>query len=73
MDNSWTFFALVFFTVDVHRNAIGFVDSFSRYQKRFFSLKTIDEAIEKFQEFLADIGKPVTLFCDGAANSFQTI
>ena len=33
-------------TVDGHRYAIGFADSFSRYQKVYF-LKTRDDALEK--------------------------
>ena len=33
--------------VDSHRHAIGFVDSFSRYQK-VYSLKTRGDAIKKF-------------------------
>ena len=51
--------------VDGHRYAIGFVDSFSRYQKVYF-LKTRDDAIKKVRQFFADIGKPGTLVCDGA-------
>ena len=51
--------------VDGHRYAIGFVDSFSRYQKLYF-LRTRDEAFEKVEQFFADIGQPGTLFCDGA-------
>ena len=51
--------------IDGHRYAIGFVDSFSRYQKVYF-LKTRDDAIEKVRQFFADIGKPGTLVCDGA-------
>ena len=51
--------------VDGHRYAIGFVDSFSRYQKLYF-LRTRDEAFEKVEQFFADIGQPGTLVCDGA-------
>ena len=51
--------------VDGHRYAIGFVDSFSRYQKLYF-LRSRDEAFEKVEQFFADIGQPGTLVCDGA-------
>ena len=51
--------------VDGHRYAIGFVDSFSRYQKLYF-LRSRDEAIDKVEQFFADIGQPGTLVCDGA-------
>ena len=51
--------------VDGHRYAIGFVDSFSRYQKLYF-LRSMDEAFEKVEQFFADIGQPGTLVCDGA-------
>ena len=45
---------------DGHRYAIGFVDSFSRYLKIYF-MKTRDEATEKLERFIADIGVPQTL------------
>ena len=51
--------------VDGHRYAIGFVDSFSRYQKLYF-LRTRDKAFEKVEQFFADIGQPGTLVCGGA-------
>ena len=51
--------------VDGHRYAIGFMDSFSRYQNLYF-LRTRDEAFEKVEQFLADIGQSGTLVCDGA-------
>ena len=50
---------------DGHRYAIGFVDSFSRYQKNYFT-KTRDEATEKLERFIADIAVPRTLVSDGA-------
>ena len=50
---------------DGHRYAIGFVDSFSRYLK-IYSTKTRDEATEKLERFIADIGVPQTLVSDGA-------
>ena len=51
--------------VDGHTYAIGFVDSFSRYQKLYF-LRSRDEAFEKVEQLFADIGQPGTLVCDGA-------
>ena len=50
---------------DGHRFAIGFVDSFSRYLK-IYLMKTRDEATEKLESFIADIGVPQTLVLDGA-------
>ena len=41
------------------------MDSFSRYQKLYF-LRARDEALQKVEQFLADIGQPGTLVCDGA-------
>ena len=51
--------------VDGHRYAIGFVDSYSSYQK-LYVLRSRDEAFEKAEQFFADIGQPGTLVCDGA-------
>ena len=51
--------------VDGHRYAIGFVDSFSRYQKLYF-LRSRDEAIEKVEQFFADKGQTRTSVCVGA-------
>ena len=52
-------------SVDGHRYAIRFVDSFSRYQKLYF-LRTRDEAFEKVEQFFADIGQPGTFVSDAA-------
>ena len=41
------------------------MDSFSRYQKLYF-LRSRDEAIDKVEQFFADIGHPGTLVCDAA-------
>ena len=51
--------------VDGHKYAIGFVDSFSRYCRVYF-MKSRDETLEKFQQFCADVGQPLTLVSDGA-------
>ena len=51
-------------SVDNHRYAISFVDSFSRYLKAFL-MKTRDECLQYFQQFCADLGTPVTLVSDG--------
>ena len=48
-----------------YRFASGFVDSFFRYLKMYF-MKTRDEATEKLEKFIADIGVPQTLVSDGA-------
>ena len=53
--------------VDGHRYAIGFVDSFSRYQNLYF-LWSRDEAIDKNEQLFADIRQPRTLVCDGAGD-----
>ena len=42
--------------VDGQHYAIGFVDSFSSYQKVYF-LKTSNDAIEKVGQFVSDIEK----------------
>ncbi len=52
-------------SLDGHKYAIGFVDSFSRYAKVYF-MKSREEVLEKFQQFCADLGKPQTLVSDGA-------
>ena len=51
--------------VDGHRYAIGFVDSYSRYQKLYI-LRSRDGAFEKVKQFYTDIGHPGTFVCDGA-------
>ena len=51
-------------------DGIGFVDSFSRYQKMYF-LKTRDDAIEKVRQFFADVGKKRWCAMD-RANSIRT-
>ena len=51
--------------VDGHKYAIEFVDSFSRYCRVYFK-KSRDETLEKFQQFCADVGQPLTLVSDGA-------
>ena len=51
--------------VDGHKYAIGFVDSFSRYYRVYF-MKSREEPLEKFQQFCADVGQPLTLVSDGA-------
>ena len=52
-------------SVDNHRYAISFVDSFSRFSKGHF-MKTRDECLQYFQQFCADLGTPQTLVNDGA-------
>ena len=60
--------------VDGHKYAIGFVDSFSRYCWVYF-MKSRDETLEKFQQFCAGVGQPLTLVSNGAkeyiANEFR--
>ena len=56
--------------VDGHCYAIGFVDSFSRFSKVYF-MKTRDEVLDKFKQFCADVGKPVTLFSDGGGENIS--
>ena len=51
--------------MDIAIYAIGFVDSFSRHLKIYF-MKTRDEATEKLEKFIADIGVLQTLVSDGA-------
>ena len=51
--------------IDGYLYAIGFVDSFIRYQK-VYSLKTKGDAIEKVRQFFTDKGKTGTLVGDGA-------
>ena len=51
--------------VDSHKYAIGFVDSFSRFCSVYF-MKSRDETVEKFQQFCAVVGQPLTLVSDGA-------
>ena len=54
--------------VDGNRYTIGFVVSFSRHQELYF-LRSRDEAIEKVEQFSADIGQSgpsQTLVCNGA-------
>ena len=58
-------------TVDNHRYAISFVDSFSRYSKVYF-MKTRDECLQYFQQFCANLGTPQTLVGDGAKEFFST-
>ena len=59
---------------DGHKYAIGFVDSFSRYVRVYF-MKSRDETLEKFQQFCADVGQPLTSVSDDAkeyiANDFK--
>ena len=52
-------------SVDNHRYAISFVDSFSRYSKVYF-MKTRDECLQYFQQFCPDLGTPRTFVSDGA-------
>lgn len=47
------------------RYGIGFIDSFSRYAAVYL-MRTRDECISKFQQFIADVGHPRTLVTDGA-------
>ena len=60
--------------VDGHKYAIGFVDSFSRYCRVYFT-KSRDKTLEKFQKFCADLGHSLTLVSHGAkeyvANTFK--
>ena len=58
-------------SVDNHRLAISFVDSFSRYSKVYF-IKTRDECLQYFQQFCADLGTPQTLVSDGAKEFSST-
>ena len=48
-----------------HRYAIGFVVSSSRYLKAYF-IKNGDEATEKIERFIVNVGFPHTLISDGA-------
>ena len=52
-------------SIDGHKYAIGFADSFSRFISDYF-IRTREECLEKFQEFCADIGKPKLIVSDGA-------
>ena len=58
-------------SVDNHRYAILFVDSFSKYSKVYF-MKTRDECLQYFQELCADLGTPQTLVSDGAKEFSST-
>ena len=51
-----------------HRYAISFVDRFFRYLNIYF-MKTRDEATEKIERFIADIGVPQILVSDGAGEN----
>ena len=48
-----------------HRYDIGFVDSCSRYLKAYV-IKTGDEATEKMERFIVNIGFPLFFISDGA-------
>ena len=52
--------------MDGNRYAIGFVDSCSRFCKVYL-MKSKEEALEKVQEFFADVGKPRILVTDSAS------
>ena len=52
-------------SVDGHKYAIGFQDSYSRYGKVYF-MKSRDEVAAKFVQYCADIGKPRVLVTDCA-------
>ena len=52
-------------SVDGHKYAIGFQDSYSRYGKVYF-MKSRDEVAAKFEQYCADIGKPRVLVTDCA-------
>ena len=52
-------------SVDAHKYAIGFQDSYSRYGKVYF-MKSRDEVAAKFKQYCADIGKPRVLVTDCA-------
>ena len=60
--------------VDGHKYTIGFVNSLSRFCRVYF-MKSINETLEKFQQFCADVGQPLTLVSNGAkeyiANDFK--
>ena len=58
-------------SVDNHRYAISFVDSFSRYSKVYF-MKARDECLQYFQQFCADLGTPQTPVSDGAKEFSST-
>ena len=47
------------------RYGIGFIDSFSRFSAVYL-MKTRDECLTYFRQFIADVGKPGTLVTDGA-------
>ena len=52
-------------SIDGHKYAIGFADSFSHFISVYF-MKSREECLGKFQDFCADIGKPMLMVLDGA-------
>ena len=52
-------------SIDGHRYAINFFDSFSRFGAVYF-MKTRTEVTEKFKQFIADYQAPKTIVTDGA-------
>ena len=52
-------------STDGYHYTVGFIDSYRRYAEVYF-MQSKNETMAKFQQFVADVGKPATKVTDGA-------